>query len=101
MTQSLRTPTGRQACEESSDAGIDGEPADIANRIRFIRETLGLTQEKLATRLGVAFPTVNRWENGHTQPSPPALRQIAVLLAEARDMQTLRYRGSSHAGGPR
>lgn len=55
----------------------------IAGRIRLLRERLGLTQEKLAARLGVAFPTVNRWENGHTQPSPLALRQIEALVDEA------------------
>jgi transcriptional regulator with XRE-family HTH domain len=55
----------------------------IAGRIRLLRERLGLTQEKLAARLGVAFPTVNRWENGHTQPSPLALRQIEALVEES------------------
>ena len=101
MTQSLRTPAGREACEEGSNAEILGEPADIAHQIRFVRVTLGLTQEKLAMRLGVAFPTVNRWENGRTQPSPLALRQIEVLLAEARDMLNLRSREVSNGGSPR
>lgn len=53
----------------------------------MLREQLGLTQEKLAARLGVAFPTVNRWENGHTQPSPLALRQIEALLAETDEIE--------------
>lgn len=54
----------------------------------MLREQLGLTQEKLAARLGVAFPTVNRWENGHTQPSPLALRQIEALLAETDEIES-------------
>jgi putative transcriptional regulator len=50
--------------------------------LRALRAHCGLTQEKLAERLGVSFPTINRWENGHAVPSPLALRQIASLIAE-------------------
>jgi transcriptional regulator with XRE-family HTH domain len=28
-----------------------------------------LTQKEVANKLGVSFATVNRWLNGHTQPS--------------------------------
>nr|WP_199290062.1 helix-turn-helix transcriptional regulator [Leptolyngbya sp. FACHB-60] len=48
--------------------------------IRELRQTLTLTQEKFAAQLGVSFPTINRWENGHVTPSPLALRQIETLL---------------------
>jgi putative transcriptional regulator len=54
----------------------------IGNLIRAIREELDLTQEQLAGELGVTFPTVNRWENGHNQPSPMALKQIQTKLQE-------------------
>jgi putative transcriptional regulator len=53
-----------------------------AHLIRELRNRLGLTQEKLAARLGVTFPTINRWENGRARPSPLALKQIEDLLAE-------------------
>jgi len=33
-------------------------------RIREARKKAGLSQEGLARKLGVAFATVNRWENG-------------------------------------
>ena len=62
---------------------MNGEQFDIAGTIRELRKRLGLTQEKFAARLGVAFPTINRWENGHSKPSPLALKQIETLLAEA------------------
>lgn len=39
-----------------------------------LREQLGLTQQQLATELGVSFATVNRWENGKTEPSQLARR---------------------------
>lgn len=50
--------------------------------IKKLRERLGLTQERLAARLNVTFTTVNRWENGHSAPSPLALKQVEVLLRE-------------------
>jgi DNA-binding transcriptional regulator YiaG len=58
------------------------ESNDIPRTIRELRHRLDLTQEKFAARLGVSFPTINRWENGHTAPSPLALRQIELLMAE-------------------
>jgi len=48
--------------------------------IRELRRTLKLTQERFAVQLGVTFPTINRWENGHATPSPLALKQIDLLL---------------------
>ena len=58
--------------------GIE-QPA-IGQLIRELRQTLKLTQEKFAVQLGVTFPTINRWENGHAAPSPLALKQIDMLL---------------------
>jgi putative transcriptional regulator len=55
--------------------------SSTADLVRQLRTRLGLTQEKLAARLGVTFPTINRWENGRANPSPLALKQIEDLLA--------------------
>jgi transcriptional regulator with XRE-family HTH domain len=57
------------------------KPASTGDLVRQLRTRLGLTQEKLAARLGVTFPTINRWENGRANPSPLALKQIEDLLA--------------------
>jgi len=54
--------------------------ADIPRMVRKLRERTGLTQEKFAAKLGVTFPTINRWENGRAKPSPLALKQIQDLL---------------------
>jgi putative transcriptional regulator len=54
--------------------------ADISRLIRTLRERTGLTQEKFAAKLGVTFPTINRWENGRAKPSPLALKQIEDML---------------------
>ena len=56
--------------------------ADIPRLIRELRERTGLTQEKFAAKLGVTFPTVNRWENGRAKPSPLAMNRIEELLRE-------------------
>ncbi len=52
----------------------------IAQLVRETRQCLKFTQVKLATILGVSFHTINRWENGRTQPSPLAIKQIKELL---------------------
>jgi DNA-binding transcriptional regulator YiaG len=54
-------------------------PADISRLVRELRERTGLTQEKFAAKLGVTYPTINRWENGRAKPSPLALKQIEDL----------------------
>ena len=58
-----------------------GQP-QIGKLIRDLRHQLELTQEQFAAELGVVFPTVNRWENGHAQPSPMALKLIEFKLRE-------------------
>jgi putative transcriptional regulator len=53
---------------------------DIPRLVRELRERTGLTQEKFAAKLGVTFPTINRWENGRAKPSPLAMQKIEELL---------------------
>lgn len=50
--------------------------------IRELRLLAELTQEQFAAVLGVTYGTINRWENGHMQPSPLALKQIRAVLDE-------------------
>ena len=54
--------------------------ADIPRLVRELRLRTGLTQEKFAAKLGVTFPTINRWENGRAKPSPLARQKIEELL---------------------
>jgi fido (protein-threonine AMPylation protein)/transcriptional regulator with XRE-family HTH domain len=42
----------------------------------------GLSQDKLASRLGVSFPTLNSWVNGKSTPRPAAAKAILALSAE-------------------
>jgi predicted ATPase/DNA-binding NarL/FixJ family response regulator/DNA-binding XRE family transcriptional regulator len=68
----------------------------VAARLRFLRGSLGLSQEQLARRLGVSFATVNRWESGRTQLSARALTAVAELEAEYAEI-AVRAGGSSSA----
>jgi len=49
---------------------------------KTIRTKLGLTQQEFAYRLGVALPTVARWEAGKGKPSKLARKAIENLLKE-------------------
>lgn len=57
---------------------------EVGKLIRELRFSLRLTQEKFAARLGVTYPTINRWENGRNQPSslamePPFRTQVVTI----------------------
>lgn len=47
--------------------------------VKELRYRLGMTQEQFAIELGVTLNTINRWENGKSQPSPLALEKITQL----------------------
>ena len=55
---------------------------DVAQRVVVLRQALGVTQERLASLIGVTFSTVSRWENGHVRPSRLALTQLRMLARE-------------------
>lgn len=48
--------------------------------IKLLRKKTLLTQAELADKLGVAFISVNRWENGHCEPTMKVKRKLAVLF---------------------
>jgi len=53
---------------------------DIPRLVRELRRRTGLSQVKFAAKLGVSFPTINRWENGHARPSSLAMLRIEELV---------------------
>lgn len=61
------------------------EQPGIGKLVRELRQAMNLSQEKFASELGMTFPTINRWENGHAAPSPLALKQIDALLQQLGD----------------
>ena len=42
---------------------------NYSKAIKELRQKLLVSQTELAEMLGVSFATVNRWENGHFEPS--------------------------------
>lgn len=50
----------------------------LGNRIKQLRQKSGLTQDQLATRLGVTAQAVSKWENSVTMPDITLLPQIAI-----------------------
>jgi len=62
------------------DGPVPNTKADAADLIREMRRRLGLSQEKLAQRLKVSFPTINRWENRKTKPDAMAWHIIEQFL---------------------
>ncbi len=55
---------------------------DYAKTIKKLREAMVMSQEEFAEKLGVSFATVNRWENGHHDPTYKARREILKLRAK-------------------
>lgn len=65
----------------------------IAQHVLEIRLEMGLTQEQFAAKLGVSFPTVNRWENKKTKPSPLAIQKLQKLLSALKKKKSA-FQGS-------
>lgn len=51
----------------------------LAKRIAACRKQAGLSQEKLAERMGVSRQTISRWETGETLPDIRQSKRLAVL----------------------
>lgn len=62
---------------------MDHTPGDdFPDQIKKLRARMGLTQVVLAERLGVSFPTVNRWENRKSVPSQLAWQKLLEMAGE-------------------
>lgn len=55
---------------------------NIPDLLTELRKRLGLSQEKLAARLKVSLPTINRWEKGKTKLNTLALHTIERFVQE-------------------
>lgn len=47
-----------------------------------LREKLNISQHELADILGVSYPSVSRWENGHFEPTKLVQLRLDRLLQE-------------------
>lgn len=55
---------------------------EIPGILKQLRAKLNLSQEDLASKLGVAFSTLNRWENGRVMPRGKAKEAILELMSK-------------------
>lgn len=49
---------------------------DYPKLIKEYRQKTFITQQELAGKLGVSFVTINRWENGHFEPTMKMKRKL-------------------------
>lgn len=61
---------------------VHGDFMNYADLIKKLRNKLILTQTELASLLSVSFSSINRWENGHYEPTIKAKRKIIQLCKQ-------------------
>ena len=57
----------------------------LAERIKTLREQAGMSQEKLAKRLGITRSSLNAWEMGISTPSTQYIAELAGLFQVSAD----------------
>lgn len=60
---------------------------DYPRMIKKYREKNFISQTDLANILGASFVTVNRWENGHFEPTLKCKRELNKLFKKAKMME--------------
>ena len=55
---------------------------EFKDKVKFTRQKLMLSQADFAKKLGVAFSTVNEWENGVRHPNYIMQRKFAAFCEE-------------------
>ena len=58
---------------------------EVAQRLKSLRESVGLSQAKLATLMGATQASVNRYENGQSSPPLKILRWYADFFDVSLD----------------
>ena len=67
----------------------------LGNRLRTLRESIGISQAKFADVIGSTQSSINRYENGQATPTVELLRKYAdyfeneYILCEIEDIQKL------------
>ena len=79
-----RALSASQARQQSKGNAVlhsndDHMAEDLAEKIRKLRKTLGMTQVQFAHRLAVSQGVVSRWERGSHMPQHDALHRLAEL----------------------
>lgn len=54
----------------------------FSDKVKYVREKLHLSQQMLAKELGIAFSTVNRWENCKGKPQYAGCQKVLPIIAQ-------------------
>ena len=57
-----------------------------SNLIKALQERLNLSQTELAEKVGISYPSLSRWKNGHHQPSPMAIALLKQAVLDLGDL---------------
>jgi len=61
---------------------IGANGVNYADKIKRLRMEMLLTQAEFASFLGVSFESVNRWENGKSNPTMKTRRRLKELFEQ-------------------
>jgi transcriptional regulator with XRE-family HTH domain len=73
-------PEGRNRAESGAERLPTGVDAHVGSRIRLRRTMLGMSQEKLATALGLTFQQVQKYERGLNRVGASRLFDLGRVL---------------------
>ena len=63
---------------------------DIGNKIKILRQKIGVTQEQLGEKIGVSGQSISKWETGVTMPDitllPILSSELGVTIDELFDL---------------
>lgn len=73
----LRTGEGEMFCEKPSPAGML-LPLKLEDRIKWVRQQMGMTQREFANLLNISKSTLEEYEYGNCRPAPAVIELIAI-----------------------
>jgi DNA-binding transcriptional regulator YiaG len=81
VARAVLTDVGRSETSNKG-GGMPDDRLQPGSAISDLRRSLNMTQEEFAHAIGVTVSTVNRWENGHIEPSRLARKAMEALAAQ-------------------
>ena len=66
-------------------SNVDKHNQGVALRLRALRKQCGMSQQQLASQLGVSFQQVQKYERGLNRMSPGMLQEIAHVMGVPLD----------------
>ena len=59
---------------------------DFSTTVKQARKDMGLSQEELAQALNISYVTINRWENGKSEPNRMA-KSVFFAFCEKKGLK--------------